>query len=1146
MAKKEIFCHMPLMPETFKRFSSLHNHSYYSLLDATQSPIEVVRQAYNFGFGAVALTEHGVMFSMIEGYKEAKKLGMQFIFGVEAYETTNMLTKDTTSDRYHLILLAKSETGLKNLFKIVSESSTTGFYGKARIDLRTIEKLGTEDVICMSACLGGRLSRLLLQTRCACCDTEEESIMNHNPEWYKAFKWVAKYKRVFGENFYIELQNHDTTAQALANKLLLKLAQKTNTKYTITFDTHMLDGSHLQMDIHRKFLLIGADREAGETYTGCWQVPIEGIHEIMDRQIGYEAVEIGINTTDDIANQCDVEIELGVNKMPHIHIPPTFSNERKYLEYLINEGWKKRGFNKLSPELKQKYKERLHNEIETLDYLDYCSYFIMTKQLVDKFKEKKIPLGYSRGSGGNCLVFYTIGVTEVDSIKWDLDFSRFANKGRKSVADYDMDISQLRRQEAIEITIEMFGEPFVAQLATFNRLSPKVCIRDLGKVFDEEGIYSIPYAIRDKIAKLIPDDASKDVYLEEAMEISPQLKKYEKEYPLLFEYAKHLQYLPKSSGCHASALILAPNPIIDYAPIMYNKTGNVMIQLEMGNAMDDLGLTKLDLLGLVTTDVVDMSLKFSGLTWDDIDLQKLDLDDQRVFKEIYETGNTLGIFQMEKYVVQEMYKNMKPDTINDVFAVNAMNRPAILSVGMDKVYIHNKNNPEDLTYIHKDLKPIVDETHGIMLYQEQALKIFKLAGFPDDETDNARRAIGKKKADVMAKLYGDFASGLEARRWIKEQIDEIWNLIEAQSSYSFNKGHSTAYGLLSYVTAWLKLYYPVQFMTALLISEIGDYSKTSQYINEARRMGIEVLPPNINESGRLYSISGKNILFGLESLKGVGVKAVELIMQERLWGEYISLSNFLERCTSEATRWLYGNKIDSSTVIALIQSGAFGMNKEDLMMEYAFSTYDKKEFKPLKTFPTKKKMMELELISTDAEFKDKETCLARYNEYKKESFEEEQKEKMLKHFSDFKEKYMNSPEMYEFNTMSIFLNGNPFDDVAHTFKKKFEEWEDDKPMIIAGTITDIQYKKQKNGGRYAFINVLTRDDGMIEGTVFNSKYMEYQDYIKKGNNLVFLAKKSGSQFIVDKIKTLSQWKTEQQRKSLKEQEKLSKEKSLQA
>lgn len=1096
----------------YRRHSSLHNHSFYSLLDATMSPEEVVQQAYDLGFKSVALTEHGNMFSMIDGYKKAKKLGIKYIFGCEVYETTNMKIKDTSSDRFHLILLAKSEKGLKNLFKIVSNSYTDGFYGKPRIDLRTMEELGTEDIICMTACLGSRIDRLLLQTRCACCESEEESMEKHNPAWHEAFKWVSKYKRVFGDNFYIEMQNHDTPAQEKANKLLLHLARKTNTKFTITFDTHMRDGSDLQMDIHRKFLLIGADREAGETYTGCWQVGIDGIHEVMDKHIGYDAVEEAIDTTDFIADQCNVELQLGVNHMPQIDIPSKFKTDREYLQHLVNEGWKKRGLNFLPKDLKQVYKERLRNEMEVLDYLDYCSYFIMNKQLVDKFKERGIPLGYSRGSGGNCLVFYVIGVTEVDSIKWDLDFSRFANKGRKAVADYDMDISQLRRQEAIEITIEMFGAEHVAQLATFNSLSPKVCLKDLGKVFDEDGTYKIPYAIRDKMAKMIPDGLT----IEEAMEKNGELRKYAKEYPLLFEYTKYLQNIPKSVGCHASAVMLAPNPIVEFAPVMLNKQGNVMLQLEMGNAMDDLGLVKLDLLGLVTVDVVDMTLKMSGKTWDDIDLQKLNLEDQRVFKEIYEAGHTLGVFQMEKFIVQEMYREMKPDHINDIFAVNAMNRPAILSVGMDKVYIHNKNYPEDKTYIHPDVKPIFDETHGIMLYQEQTLKVFELAGYPEDTRDNARRAIGKKKKEVMDKEYTTFYKGMELRKWIKEQIDEIWELVKAQAEYSFNKGHSTAYGLLSYVTAWLKLYYPVEFMTALLISESGDYSRTSQYIDECRRMKIEVLPPDINKSDRLYAIHNQKILFGLESIKGVGKKAVDLILEERDTMHFDGLKDFMSRCN-----------VDSTTTISLIQSGAFGTNKDKLLYQYFRIITPMREYKPVVGLPTRKEMLQLELIKDEKEFKDKERCLQLWNEHKRTKFEAEQRDMLAKKWEDFQIKYMSSPEMYEFNTLSIFLNGNPFDGIV--FKKTFESTPEGEMCIVGGTITDIQYKKQKNGGRYAFIHTLTRE-GIIEGVAFNTKYMEYQDLIKKGNNIVFLAKKSGSQFVVDKMKLLDVWKKEREEK----------------
>lgn len=1095
-----------------KRFSSLHNHSYYSLLDAVMSPRELVEQAKQLNFKAIAITEHGSMYSYLEFYKAGKELDVKTILGCEVYETTDMNYKEKDSDRFHLILLAKSEEGMRNLFKIVSEGNTRGFYGKPRVDLDTISKY-SKDIIAMSACLGGRISRLLYQSWCKCCGGNE--CENFEPKWEEAKKWITKYKNVFGDNYYIELQSHDTKDQAEANKRLLQLAHETNTKYTITFDTHLRDGSDLQKDVHRKFIQIGQDREVGETYEGCWQTDIGTIHAVMDKQIGHDAVELGIDYTDYIADQCNIEIKLHQDLMPQINIPKGYASEQNYLKQLVKEGWKQRGFDKLPPELKKQYRDRLLNEFEVLDYLGYCSYFIMLKQLIGKIRDRSIPLGYSRGSGANSLTLYTLGVTEVDSIRWNLDFARFANKGRKgSPADYDIDISKARRQEALDIAIELFGSENVAQVATFNSLSPKVCIKDLGKIFDEQGIYVLPYATRDKIAKLIPDDPNKKMTIERALEASTELQKYAEEYPLLFEYTKFLQNLPKSVGCHAAAVIISPTPITDYAPVMYNQNDNLMMQLDMYNAMDDLGLVKMDFLGLNTLDVVDDTLKLSGLTWDDIDLGKLNLDDENVYREIYQKGNTLGVFQMEAYVAQEMFKGMKADTIYDIFAVNAMNRPAVLSVGMDKDYIRNKLNQELVEYIHDDLKPIMRGTYGVMLYQEQALKVFGLAGFAEDEQDNARRAIGKKKADVMAKQFDKFKSGLELRNWLQVQIDEMWKLIAAQAEYSFNLGHSTAYGLLSYVTAWLKHYYPVAFMTALLKSEIGDYEQTSKYINECHKMGINVLAPDINKSGQYYSKVDEQILFGFESIKGVGENATLLILNERENGFFNGLNDFIQRC-----------HVDSSTVIALIKSGAFGMNKDELLLEYASIGMPVGTFKSVKSLPTKQKLFEFNIISSDEDFKDKPTCLEKYNLFKQREFEKKLKDRQKKCMDEFKEKYMGSPEMYEYETLSIFINGNPFDDVKDNFRP-FSYYEDDKKCVVVGTITSVKRKKQKNGKPYAYIELLTPVEGIIEGVIFNSQLVQYQDIIEKGSNVVILATKNGGQFRTDQMKTLLQWKNE--------------------
>ncbi|WP_180953438.1 DNA polymerase III subunit alpha [Bacillus sp. T33-2] len=1094
------------------RFSSLHNHTPDSILDATISAETLIQQAKDFNYSAVAVTEHGNMFSYLNAYKIAKEKGIKFIPGVEAYETTDMDYKEKDSDRFHLILLAKSNKGLQNLFKIVSEGNIRGFYGKPRVDLKTIAKY-SEDVIAMSACLGGRISRLLYRGWCHCCGGD--ACENYEPNWEEAKNWIQKYKDAFGDNYYIELQSHNTKDQEVANKLLYQLAKETNTKYTITFDTHIIDGSDLQKDVHRKFIQIGQDREVGETYEGCWQTDIETIHKTMDHHIGYDAVEVGIDTTDEIAAQCNVEIELHGELMPHITIPSEFKNEQEYLKHLTNEGWKRRGLNRLEKNKKREYIERLKKEFEVLDYLGYCSYFIMLSQLISKIRERQIPLGYSRGSGANSLTLYVLGVTEVDSIRWNLDFGRFANKGRKgSAADYDIDISKARRQEVLEIAIELFGEKMISQVATFNSLSPKVCIKDLGKVFDAEGVYELPYAIRDKIAKLIPDDPNKKMTIERALEASTELQKYQEEYPLLFEYTKYLQNLPKSVGCHAAAVIIAPTPVSDYAPLMLNKNGNIMMQMDMYNAMDDLGLVKMDFLGLNTLDVVDNTLTYSGLTWDDIDLNRLNLDDQNVFQEIYQKGNTLGVFQMEAYVAQDMFKGMKADNINDVFAVNAMNRPAVLAVGKDKEYIRNKISHQKIVYLHPDLEPVLDSSHGVMLYQEQALKVFGIAGFAEDEQDNARRAIGKKKENLMKSFFEQFSNGLELRGWHKEQIDEMWRLIEAQAGYSFNLGHSTAYGLLSYVTAYLKYYYPKEFMTALLTSEIGDYEQTTKYINECNRMGIKVLPPDINLSDKYYTVADSGILFGFESIKGVGGSAAEVIINERNSSPFNSLEDFVDRC-----------KVDSSTVIALVKSGAFGSEKERMLLKYAELDAPINNFKPVSTIPTKMKLIELGLITTDEQFKDKEYCLSIYNEYKKNEYREKFNKRTKKHFDEFQEKYMSIPEMYEYETLSIFINGNPFDGVKHHFTR-FDHYEDNSKCVVCGTITSVKRKKQKNGKQYAYLEILTPEEGIVEGVVFNTQLMRYQEIIVKGNNVVILAEKNGGQFKTDKIKTLDQWKIE--------------------
>ncbi len=1112
--------------------ASLHNHTDKgSILDSILTVDELVEQAKEFGYKAVAITEHGTLHTFVDFYKKCKEVDIKPIIGVEAYETSDMDYKESDADRYHLLLLAKNEIGLQNLFKLVSESYSRGFYQKPRIDRDLLETY-SEGLICTSSCLASRLMRLLQQGFCPCCklgnsvhaeDCDNQEIFE--PKWKEAEKELKEYKRIFGDDFYIELQSHDTHDQRVGNQRILELATRTNTKTILTFDSHMKDSEAKTLDIHAKFIQISqSGREVGETYKDTCQQSMERIYQIMSKQIGVSELEDAIRNTGELADKCNIEIELGKTDLPHIDVPEGYKSDVDYLKQLLDEGWKKRKLHLQPKHITKQYRDRLNEELVVLEELGYIGYFLMLKKIIEMIKEQGIPYGYSRGSGGNCLVLWVLGVTEIDSIKWNLDFTRFANLGRKgSMADYDLDISKNKRWKVLELTEKMFGHEHFAHIATFNSLSAKVCIRDLGKVFHEEQIYDLPYKVRDKIAKMINTGQT----IDEALEQSNEMRKFEKQYPLLFEYTKVLQNKPKSIGCHASAIIISNKPVTAYGATMLNKDGKPMLQLEMENA-EEVGLLKFDYLGLNSLDTIDNTLKFIDKTWDYIDLSTMNLYDQNVFHEIYTKGNTLGIFQMESYVAQGLCREVAPNDIEDIFAINAMNRPAILSIGMQNVYIKNKRNPKEITYLHEHLKPIFEQTYGIMLYQEQALKVLRLAKFSESETDNGRRAIGKKKEHVMIKLKEQFDEGLRSLGWQEEQIEELWEILKVQSTYSFNRGHSCSYGLLSYVMAYLKHHHPVAFMCALLISEIGNYEETSLYMDECNRMNIQIQPPNINKSEALYTIDDTEILFGLNSIKGVGEKASEVILNERiLLGDYADIEDFVKR-----------TKVDIATTVALIKSGAFGQNKDELLNEHCLLMFEGKEYVPVKTLPTKAKLVEYGLLKEGGKFANKAEGLEVYNSWKQLKHQEAQMVKLKAHMKEYKSKYMQNAEMYEFETLSIFLNGSPFDNYKSYFKP-FEDYLDGtEKCLVGGTIINVDRKKGKFG-QYAYIEVLTLD-GVYEGMCFSDVYTENTDLIQKGTNVVCLVKKTGEQFIVKKIKPFNKWKLDIK---LKEQRQKTKEKS---
>jgi DNA polymerase-3 subunit alpha len=704
---------------------------------------QIVDYAKKNNQSSIAITNHGYLSSFVSFGKYAKKKGIKAIYGVELYDVDNPLEKADTKDyqqkRYHLILLAKNHQGLLDLFKIVSTSCTTFRYKKPLMSVDWIKEnnLG-KNIIALSACQAGRVSRLLIN------DKEQE-----------AKEFVEKLQSIFSY-VALEIQSHSTESQIEANKKIYSFVNKYNYPYVFTTDAHMV--SKDQQETHSIFVQISEDREVGESYTDCFLQNKNDIKEILGTQFEEEVLIKGMAETTKISDMIE-DIDIGLNKgstMPVVKIQEEFKNNEEYLRHLVYKDFDVK-FKNMSEEDKQVRRDRIETELPILYKSNFTDYFIMLYMLVQESNNRGIPRGYSRGSGANCLCLYMLGVTQIDSIRWDLDFSRFANLGRKNLADFDWDISKLRRKEFVEISEQLFGKENVAPICTFNTLSTKVAIRDIGKVLNDKEIYSLPYPLRDETSKMIPvieiinesgEKQEKEIKLKEALLQNSKLAKIAEEYPLWIKYVVELEGLPKSMGRHAAGTLITPTQIIDYCPICQDSEGNIMTQIEMHSAMDDLGLVKMDYLGLETVDIVDNTLKLAGLTWEDVNINNIDLDDKRIYDEVYKTGNTTAVFQMESFESKSMCIDAETDNIEDVIAINAFNRPGTKE--SFPIYCFNKKNPNNIDVLHPDLREIFSKTYFVLLYQEQALQMFRYAGFPEDEVDNARRCIDENSLIFMA------------------------------------------------------------------------------------------------------------------------------------------------------------------------------------------------------------------------------------------------------------------------------------------------------------------------------------------------------------------------------------------------------------
>ena len=857
-------------------FVHLHVHTEFSFLDGECRIKELVSHAKSLGMKALAITDHGSMCGVIDFYKEALEQDIKPIIGCEVYVAARDMydkSHDSGNSTHHLILLAKNNEGYKNLVKIVSKAWIDGFYYKPRVDFSVI-KQHHEGLICMSACLAGEIPQAIL--------SDDEA---------RTKKLIEKYLNLFGkENFYLEIQNHGIAEQKKANAALIRLAKEYDIGLVATNDVHYIEKSDakyqdLLMCIQMNRKVSESDRMAFETDEFYLKS-----EEEMEELFG--AIPESLENTKKIADSCNVDFEFGVLKLPQYDVPDGLTSY-EYLTKLCEDGLNKRyGEN-------AEAKERLYFELDVIKNMGYVDYFLIVWDFIKYAKDNGIPVGPGRGSAAGSIVSYCLEITNIDPIRFGLIFERFLNPERVSMPDIDVDFCNEDRQRVIDYVVEKYGRERVCQIITFNKMKAKNAIRDVGRVLD------VSYADTDAIAKMIPFDLK--MTIPKALELNPDLKaKYDTDATAkeLIDDAIKLEGLIRNAGTHAAGVVIAKEPVTEYLPLQ--KNDDVLITQFPKDTVEELGLLKMDFLGLRNLGIIKDAINIiKASTGKDIDIDSIDLGCDGVYKMIGR-GETEGVFQLESAGMKQFMKELKPESIEDIIAGISLYRPG----PMDQIprYIKNKENPASVKYKHEILEPILDVTYGCMVYQEQVMEIVrKMGGYSLGRADLVRRAMSKKKEDVMQKERKNFIYGIEEdgkvlvdgaiRRGVPESVaNEIFDEMMDFAQYAFNKSHAAAYAFVTYQTAYLKHFYPAQYMAALLSSVLDSPEKVAKYSQEASRMGIKILPPDINKSVSGFAVSGNDIRFGLAVIKNVGIGCIDGVVEDRNKnGEYKSYKDFAKR-----------------------------------------------------------------------------------------------------------------------------------------------------------------------------------------------------------------------------------------------------------
>ena len=1048
-------------------FTHLHVHTEYSLLDGSNKIKEYVSRVKELGMNSAAITDHGVMYGVIDFYKAARAAGIKPVLGCEVYVAPGSRFDRELShgdDRYyHLVLLAENNQGYQNLMKIVSKGFVEGYYYKPRVDMEVLETYH-EGIIALSACLAGEVQRYLVRGL-----------------YEEAKETACKYEKCFGKgNFFLELQDHGIPDQKTVNAGLMRMSEETGIELVATNDVHYTYAEDAEP--HDILLCLQTGKKLSDENRMRYEGGQYFVKSEEEMRALFPYAAQAIDNTQKIADRCNVEIEFGVTKLPHFDVPEGYDSWT-YLNKLCHEGLVRR-----YPDKHEELLPKLDYELSVIQKMGYVDYFLIVWDFINYARTHGIPVGPGRGSAAGSLVSYTTGITNIDPIRYNLLFERFLNPERVTMPDIDIDFCYERRSEVIDYVIEKYGKDCVTQIVTFGTLAARGVIRDVGRVMD------LPYNFCDTIAKNIPNELN--ITIDKALIMNPELRSmYESDETVkrLIDMAKRLEGLPRHTSMHAAGVVISQKAMDEYVPLSRSSDGTITTQFVM-TTIEELGLLKMDFLGLrtltVISDAVKLVEKNHGIK---IDVDNIDYNDKKVLDSIG-TGRCDGVFQLESAGMKNFMKELKPQSLEDVIAGISLYRPG----PMDFIpkYIKGKNEPESVTYVCKELEPILEPTYGCIVYQEQVMQIVQnLAGYTMGQADNIRRAMSKKKQYVIDAerqnfVYGNEEQGIKGciANGISEQAaNQIYDSMVDFAKYAFNKSHAAAYAVVAYQTAYLKYYYPVEFMAALMTSVIDNTRKVAEYIYSCRQMGIKVLSPDINEGEGRFLATKDGIRYGMYAIKSIGRQVIDIILAEReANGKYTTLSDFLSRVA--------GREVNKRAVENLIKAGAcdgLDGNRQQMLLVY-------------------------------------NTLIDNLNQEKKNSLagqmslfdlvSEEEKKAYEVRFPNVEEYSKEIKLGFEKEVLGIYLSGHPLEEYEEKWRKNISavtadfildeetnavKIKDNQSVVIGGIITEKTIKYTKQNKAMAFITV---EDlfGTVEVIIFPRDYEKYSRYLNEDEK-VFVA-----------------------------------------